>query len=110
MRRRRDIAFLPETPTTTGMKPGAGTKGLQRHADVVRFDDRKMYRPKEVSVKGYIRHYDGGKLGDIGALGDRAGKSVTYVMRDARATRSRRASPNSTLSARSTSSSSSPTI
>ncbi|MBK8810801.1 MAG: hypothetical protein IPN69_08745 [Acidobacteria bacterium] len=47
-----------------------------------------MYRPKEeVSVKGYIRHYDGGKLGDIGAL--RRPRRQERDLRDARRARQR---------------------
>ncbi|MBK8150951.1 MAG: hypothetical protein IPK58_22805 [Acidobacteria bacterium] len=82
----RDIAFLPENSDYYWNETGSWyKKGYSDTLTWFVFDDRKMYRPKEeVSVKGYIRHYDGGKLGDIGALGDRAGKSVTYVMRDAR--------------------------
>ncbi len=82
----RDVAFLPENSDYYWNDYGNWYK--KAYSDTLTwfvFDDRKMYRPKEeVSIKGYIRHYDGSKLGDIGALGDRAGKSVTYVVRDAR--------------------------
>ena len=40
-----------------------------------------MYRPKEeVAVKGYIRVIEGGKLGDIAQLGDRA-SGLTYSVK-----------------------------
>ena len=43
-----------------------------------------MYRPKEeVSVKGYIRRVNGGKLGDVEALGDSA-SGLTWSVKDAR--------------------------
>jgi len=46
------------------------------------FDDRKIYRPKEeVSIKGYVRIYEGGKLGDIKAVGDRVRK-IDYFVSD----------------------------
>ena len=46
------------------------------------FDDRKMYRPGEtVSIKGYIRKIAGGKMMDVGELGD-AASGLKYVLND----------------------------
>ncbi|MBS1796764.1 MAG: Ig-like domain-containing protein [Acidobacteria bacterium] len=46
------------------------------------FDDRQIYRPGEtVSVKGYLRRFAGGKLGDVEELGD-AVRNVNYVLKD----------------------------
>ena len=48
------------------------------------FDDRGMYRPKEeVSIKGYVRNFTGGKSGDIAEF-DGADKTVFYKVKDAR--------------------------
>ncbi len=48
------------------------------------FDDRKTYKPKEeVSIKGYVRLYEGGKFGDIKAVGDRIRK-IDYIVSDSR--------------------------
>jgi len=85
-KRGRDVAFMPENSEYYWSDYGSWYK--KPYSDTLTwfvFDDRKMYRPKEeVSIKGYIRFYEGGKLGDIQALGDRAGGGVTYVVRDAR--------------------------
>lgn len=81
----KDIAFLPENTDYYWQESGSWYK--KPTYDSLRwfvFDDRKMYRPKEeVSVKGYIRVYQGGKLGDIAELGDKA-KDVSYIVRDSR--------------------------
>ncbi len=82
----RDVAFLPENSDYFWSEYGSWYK--KSYSDTLRwfvFDDRKMYKPKEeVAIKGYLRVYEGGKLGDIQALGDRAGGNVTYIVRDAR--------------------------
>lgn len=82
----RDVAFMPENSEYYWNEYGNWYK--KPYSDAMTwfvFDDRKLYRPKEeVSVKGYIRRYEGGKLGDIQPLGDAAGKNLTYVVRDAR--------------------------
>ncbi|HEX8367883.1 MAG TPA: alpha-2-macroglobulin family protein [Pyrinomonadaceae bacterium] len=80
----KDVAFMPEQSDYYWQDYGNWhKKGV---ADSLRwfvFDDRKMYRPKEeVSVKGYIRVYEGGKFGDIQPLGDKA-SAVYYTVRDA---------------------------
>jgi hypothetical protein len=80
----KDVAFMPEQSDYYWQDYGNWhKKGV---ADSLRwfvFDDRKMYRPKEeVSVKGYIRVYEGGKFGDIQPLGNRA-STVFYAVRDA---------------------------
>ncbi len=85
-RKGKDIAFLPENSDYYWQDYGSWYK--KGYADQLKwfvFDDRKMYRPKEeVSIKGYMRFYEGGKLGDIQPLGDRAGGGISYVVRDSR--------------------------
>ncbi|MEP6902048.1 MAG: alpha-2-macroglobulin family protein, partial [Actinomycetota bacterium] len=85
-RKGKDIAFMPEDSTYYWADYGNWYK--KGYADTLSwfvFDDRKMYRPKEeVSIKGYIRFYEGGKLGDIQPLGDRAGGGITYMVTDSR--------------------------
>ena len=73
-RRGKDVAFLPENTDSYWQDSGNWYKKPDR--DSLRwfvFDDRKMYKPKEmVAVKGYIRKVTGGKLGDIEQLADAA--------------------------------------
>lgn len=80
-----DVAFLPENTDYYWQQNGNWYK--KSSDDYLRwfvFDDRQMYRPKEeVAVKGYIRVYEGGKLGDIAALGDRA-SGLTFSVKDSR--------------------------
>lgn len=80
-----DVAFLPENSDYFWQQAGSWYK--KPVTDSLRwfvFDDRKMYRPKEeVAVKGYIRVYEGGKLGDINALGDKA-SGLNYSVKDSR--------------------------
>ncbi len=82
----KDIAFMPENSDYYWQDYGSWYK--KSYSDQLKwfvFDDRKMYRPKEeVSVKGYMRFYEGGKLGDIQPLGDRAGGGVSYTVMDSR--------------------------
>lgn len=82
----KDIAFMPENSDYYWQDYGSWyKKGYSDQLKWFVFDDRKMYRPKEeVSVKGYMRFYEGGKLGDIQPLGDRAGGGITYVVADSR--------------------------
>ncbi|RMG03526.1 MAG: hypothetical protein D6735_08355 [Acidobacteria bacterium] len=48
------------------------------------FDDRKTYKPKEeVSIKGYVRLYEGGKFGDVKSVGERVRK-IDYLVSDSR--------------------------
>ena len=81
----KDVSFLPENTDYYWQQEGNWYK--RTNFDSLRwfvFDDRKMYRPKEeVSIKGYIRVYEGGKFGDVAALGDNA-SGVTYQVRDSR--------------------------
>jgi alpha-2-macroglobulin len=83
--RGKDVAFLPENSDYYWQDTGNWYK--KPDYDSLRwfvFDDRKMYRPKEeVSVKGYIRRVNGGKLGDVEALGD-AASGLTWSVKDAR--------------------------
>ncbi|HLM02128.1 MAG TPA: Ig-like domain-containing protein, partial [Pyrinomonadaceae bacterium] len=83
-KRGKDVAFMPEQSDYYWQDYGSWhKKGVDDSLRWFVFDDRKMYRPKEeVSVKGYIRVYEGGKFGDIQPLGDRAG-AVFYMVRDA---------------------------
>ena len=84
-RRGKDIAFLPENADYYWQEAGNWYK--KSTPDTLRwsvFNDRNMYRPKEeVSIKGYIRVYEGGKLGDIQTLGDKA-SGITYTVYDSR--------------------------
>ncbi|MDQ3374703.1 MAG: MG2 domain-containing protein, partial [Acidobacteriota bacterium] len=84
-RKGKDVAFLPENTDYYWQEAGNWFK--KSPADSLRwfvFDDRKMYRPKEeVSVKGYIRVYEGGKLGDIAQLGDKA-SGLNFSVKDSR--------------------------
>ena len=81
----KDTAFLPENTDYYWQEYGNWyKKGTSDSLRWFVFDDRKMYRPKEeVAVKGYIRVYQGGKLGDIGELGDKA-KDISYIIQDSR--------------------------
>lgn len=85
-RKGKDSAFLPEQSDYYWNDYGNWYK--KGYSDTLKwfvFDDRKMYRPKEeVSIKGYIRFYEGGKLGDIQPLGDRAGGGIQYTVTDSR--------------------------
>jgi alpha-2-macroglobulin len=85
-RRGKDVAFMPENSDYYWNDYGSWYK--KGYSDTLKwfvFDDRKMYRPKEeVAVKGYIRYYEGGKLGDIQPLGDQAGGGINYVVADSR--------------------------
>jgi hypothetical protein len=80
----KDVAFMPEQSDYYWQDYGNWhKKGVSDSLRWFVFDDRKMYRPKEeVSVKGYVRVYEGGKFGDIQPLGDRA-SNVYYTVRDA---------------------------
>ena len=84
-RKGKDVAFLPENTDYYWQQNGNWFK--KSVSDSLRwfvFDDRKMYRPKEeVAVKGYIRVYEGGKLGDIAGLGDKA-SGLTFSVKDSR--------------------------
>ena len=84
-RRGKDVAFLPENTDYYWQQEGNWYKKTE--SDSLRwfvFDDRKMYRPKEeISVKGYVRVYEAGKLGDIASLGDKA-SGLNYTVYDSR--------------------------
>lgn len=84
-KRGNDTAFLPENTEYYWIDRGNWYK--KEISDSLRwfvFDDRKMYKPKEeVAVKGYIRRYTGGKLGDIEGLGNSV-KSANWSAKDAR--------------------------
>jgi alpha-2-macroglobulin len=84
-RKGNDVALLPEQSDYYWQQAGSWYK--KPNIDHLRwfvFDDRKMYRPKEeVSVKGYIRVYKGGKFGDVEALAD-AASGISYIVRDPR--------------------------
>ncbi len=80
-----DVAFLPENSDYYWQQSGNWYKKSQ--PDQMRwfvFDDRKMYRPKEeVSVKGYVRTIEGGKLGDVAAVSN-LNATVAYSVKDSR--------------------------
>ena len=84
-RRGKDIAFLPENSEYYWQEAGNWYK--KSTPDSLRwsvFNDRNLYRPKEeVSIKGYVRVYEGGKLGDVQTLGDKA-SGITYTVYDSR--------------------------
>ncbi len=84
-RRGKDVAFLPENTDYYWQDSGNWYK--KDSFDQLRwfvFDDRKMYKPKEeVAIKGYIRKYTAGKLGDIEGLAG-AANGITYSVKDAR--------------------------
>ncbi|MBL8181372.1 MAG: Ig-like domain-containing protein [Blastocatellia bacterium] len=84
-RRGKDVAFLPENTDYYWQDSGSWYK--KTSSDTLRwfvFDDRKMYKPKEeVAVKGYIRKYTAGKLGDVEALSG-AANGITYSVKDPR--------------------------
>jgi len=81
------IAFLPEEALYYGDSTSQwvrkdSTPSLRWFI----FDDRKTYKPKEeVSIKGYVRVYEGGKFGDIKAVGERVRK-IDYFVSDSRGT------------------------
>ncbi len=79
----KDITFLPENSDDNYYNDGNWyKKGLYDSYRWFVFDDRKMYRPnEEVSVKGYIRIIEGGKLGDVSSNFDRESK-VYYRLLD----------------------------
>ncbi|CAN5415465.1 hypothetical protein BH20ACI1_BH20ACI1_06500 [soil metagenome] len=83
-RKGNDVAFLPEQSDYYYQDYGNWYK--KPSPDTSRwfvFDDRKMYRPKEeVSIKGYIRTIEGGKLGDVAPAADTDSK-ITYKLVDA---------------------------
>ncbi|HEY8560083.1 MAG TPA: alpha-2-macroglobulin family protein [Pyrinomonadaceae bacterium] len=85
-RKGKDVAFMPENSDYYWQEYGSWhKKGFSDTLKWFVFDDRKMYRPKEeVSIKGYIRVYEGGKLGDIEPLGEKAGGGINFAVTDAR--------------------------
>ncbi len=81
----KDVAFMPENSDYYWQDYGNWYK--KPNYDSLRwfvFNDRGIYRPKEeVSIKGYIRVYEGGKLGDIAGLADKA-NGFNYLVQDSR--------------------------
>lgn len=84
-RKGKDVAFLPENSDHYYYNYGNWyKKPLHDSLRWFVFDDRKMYRPKEeVSVKGYIRIIEGGKLGDVSSTFNTNSK-VYYRLLDSR--------------------------
>ena len=83
-RKGKDVAFLPESDNYWQDYGNWHKKGYFDSLRWFVFDDRKMYRPKEeVSVKGYIRVYEGGKFGDVQGLGDKA-SGLNFSVKDSR--------------------------
>lgn len=83
-RKGKDVAFLPEQSDYYWQDYGNWyQKSYGNSSRWFVFDDRKMYRPKEeVSIKGYIRTIEGGKLGDVAGVADTDSK-ITYKLVDA---------------------------
>jgi uncharacterized protein YfaS (alpha-2-macroglobulin family) len=81
----KDVAFMPEQSDYYYQDYGSWyKKSYYDGASWFVFDDRKMYRPKEeVSLKGYIRKIEGGKLGDVGGIDDTTSK-INYRLTDSR--------------------------
>ncbi|MCM3869438.1 MAG: Ig-like domain-containing protein, partial [Pyrinomonadaceae bacterium] len=80
-----DVAILPEHDG----RSDRGSWFKRESENLLRwyvFDDRKLYRPgEEVSIKGWIRHFYGGKHGDLGAPGSAVtGSDVQYTLKDSR--------------------------
>ncbi|MBX7169566.1 MAG: Ig-like domain-containing protein [Pyrinomonadaceae bacterium] len=84
-RKGKDVAFMPEQSEYYWQDYGSWyNKGDYDSYRWFVFNDRGIYKPKEeVTIKGYIRIYQGGKLGDIAELGDKA-KNFSYVVNDPR--------------------------
>jgi alpha-2-macroglobulin len=80
-----DVAFLPEQSDYFYINYGGWyKKGMPDSVRWFVFDDRKMYRPKEeVSIKGYVRRIEGGKLGDVSEILDTKSK-IYYRLIDSR--------------------------
>jgi uncharacterized protein YfaS (alpha-2-macroglobulin family) len=80
----RDVAILPES-TYWWSSDGSWRKiETSDYVGWYVFDDRKMYRPnEEVHIKGWLRRINGGKEGDVSALGD-AATGVNYSLKDSR--------------------------
>lgn len=85
-RKGKDVAFMPENSDYYWNDYGNWyKKGYGSDMRWFVFDDRKLYRPKEeVSIKGYMRFAQGGKLTDIEPVGDRAGGGIQWFLSDAR--------------------------
>jgi uncharacterized protein YfaS (alpha-2-macroglobulin family) len=83
IRKDDNVAFLPEEGQQYWVSTSNWVKrNLKPSLRWFIFDDRKTYRPKEeVSIKGYVRIYEGGKFGDIKAVGDKVRK-INYSVSD----------------------------
>ncbi len=83
-RRGDDVAILPDPSSYYG---GGGFihRGARRDAMLwYVVDDRQMYRPdEEVHIKGWVRRWGAGPLGDVDA-GDVSNGSVHYELSDSR--------------------------
>src|SRR5262249_37217303 len=81
-RKGKDVVIMPEAWF------GQGTYTKVVPADSMRwlvYDDRGMYKPgEEVRIKGWVRRSGGGRDGDLDAVPNVAGMSVTYQIRDPR--------------------------
>jgi uncharacterized protein YfaS (alpha-2-macroglobulin family) len=82
-RKGEDVVIVP------GAYYGGLTYALVERSDAVRwlvYDDRGMYKPgEEMRVKGWVRRMGMGRGGDVDAIPNIAGKTVSYLVRDPRA-------------------------
>ncbi len=70
-----DLALLPENANWWNQYGGWTRSSPPQSLRFFTFDDRRMYRPGEVvSVKGWMRRYDQGPMGQLTAFDDRADK------------------------------------
>ena len=84
-RKGSDVAFLPESSSSYWSESASWVRKDTK--DTLRwfvFNDRGIYRPQEeVSVKGYVRRFGGGKLADIEPL-DGAVRTINWAVKDPR--------------------------
>lgn len=81
-----EIAFLPEEGKDFWYETSNWIKrDLKPSIKWFVFDDRKIYKPKEeVSIKGYVRISEAGKLGDLKKPVEGIIKKITYFVSDSR--------------------------
>ncbi|GMV42008.1 MAG: hypothetical protein AMXMBFR64_37240 [Myxococcales bacterium] len=79
-----DVAFLPRNLSFWDRSDGWAKRSLKDALRWYVFDDRGMYKPgEEVRVKGWVRTWGAGQLGDIGSARDVVDK-VGWRLRDSR--------------------------
>ncbi|MCA9514389.1 MAG: Ig-like domain-containing protein [Myxococcales bacterium] len=76
-----DVAFLPDSDYTWSSSGQWVKRPLKDSIRWMVFDDRRLYRPKEaVSLKGWLRLYESGEKGGVGALPAGAVQQVRYTV------------------------------